>query len=187
MKNIFKFLSTYKVAIGCISFIFLVIWGNYLLQKQANNPQITPGASFQSLTPGISTRNDVESKLGNPVSINNKGSQTLAEYDDSNDARNHEVVYEANTPIFIKEIVSFGEEKKIETIKNEFGDATFVLYGPDSAVGFFLFAYPEKGIAYIGNPNTGDILEVWYYPSTTYQTFKNLWARGYGEELQATQ
>ena len=57
-----------------------------------------------------------------------------------------------------------------------------MLYGPDSVNGYYLFVYPTGGIAYLGNPITKSLLEIWRFIPTDINTLINNWAQNYSIE-----
>lgn len=46
------------------------------------------------------------------------------------------------------------------------------------------YAYPRKGITFIGNPFTNEVYEIHLYPSTTIEEYRRLYGQDINEELQ---
>jgi hypothetical protein len=83
----------------------------------------------------------------------------------------------------IREPVAYTENRNVNEIKSKYGDADKVLFGEESVNGNHLFVYLEKGIAYIGNPDTGTLTEIWRFsPVPNIDTFIETWAQNYSEE-----
>ena len=162
---------------------------NLFLKEKPNDKESLPPksnqANYQSLTPGTSTKEDVLDKLGKPVAEEENGG--ILNYSSSSSERPHQVVLEENNIKLIKEIVTLRDEKKTIDIQNVYGKPKNVLYGDRSSAGFHLFIYPENGIAYIGQAESGLLLEVWYFPPTTFELFKTTYASEYSLTLQQSQ
>ena len=175
---------------GLAVLVLLFVVGLYLLfQKTSSLPPTTiPDISFKSLIPGKSTKNEIVEILGTPkkesVSGNNN---TLLEYDSDSAVYNNQITLSGDVVDIIKEVVTLKNPKYAQDIKKVRGDPKYFLYGSDSYAGFNLYIYPEDGIAYLGNPHTGLLLEIWYFPSTTFDLFKEKYATDYSETLEERQ
>jgi len=144
-------------------------------------PTFTPErqATWDSLIPGKSSKNNVVEKLGAPVEESDSEGVTKVLYRSKSPTRNHEAHYINNVLTLLKRVVTLKEETKPSTIEREYGIAPTTLYGPDSNSGINLYAYPEYGIAYLGNPVDNTVMEVWYFPATTEDDFIQSYAKGY--------
>jgi hypothetical protein len=167
-----------------IAFTALVIF----ISQRSRDVDLTPppsaGASYKSITPGESTREGVLDELGSP--INSPESNTLM-YESTNPNLSNEINLTEDRVTLIKEIVSPSDNKTTEDVTTVYGESPHVLYGPDSTFGFYLYIYPDKGIAYLGHFDEPVLLEIWYFPPTTYNNFKNTWAKQYSETLNPQQ
>ena len=134
------------------------------------------GAIYSSITPGKSTKNEVEERLGSPTSVLPKGELIVSNYVTISERYPNQVIYEDQVVQFIREIINYTNNRKVEDIKKEYGEPEIKLYGTESGIGFNLYAYPQKGIAYVGNEKTGYLSEVWYFKPTTSEEFKSTWA-----------
>lgn len=164
--------------------LFLVAAGIYLLsqKKKAPLPVSAPGpqqATWNGLVPGISSKEEAIQKLGKPEAEVG----TLLEFDSSSPTRNHLVSLDGNTVSLIKEVVSSKDAVKISDLTSKYGAAPDVLYGPDAENGYYLFVYAQSGIAYLGNPASENLLEVWYFPATTFEDFIVRWGSAYSKNL----
>ena len=189
--KIIEFIKKRKLIL--ILVLVLTAWiANSILSRIPERPQGPgePGVSYRNLVPGVSSRSDVIEKMGNPVDQAAKGEEILLSFKSTSPTRTHEAIVDSgNTLSFIKEIVSVNDDKHIADITSQHGEAPHPLYGPHSINGFDLFVYPDKGLAYIGNPygTQGTILEIWYFPPTTIENFKSTWAPGYSNTYQPSQ
>jgi hypothetical protein len=136
---------------------------------------------YKNLKLGISTKDDVIKNIGEPLYINRRVNQEILNYESNNPNFNNEILVKDNKVTFIREVVTQEDQKTISSITNKYGRPEKVLYGPRSGVGFYLYVYPEKGIAYIGHDKSGILLEIWYFVPTTYESFIINYARDYSE------
>lgn len=178
-----------KLALIVIVITILVIGVLYVYisnkeNKQNSEPLPQTGASYLKLLPGKSSKQDAIATLGTPL---NDPSSTTLEFKSSNPNLPDEVTTDGQTVLFIKEIVTKEDQKTAEDIKKNFGEAPYVLYGSDSANGFNLYVYPEKGIAYIGHAKDPIVLEIWYFTPTTIGNFQKNWATNYSATYSPVQ
>lgn len=138
----------------------------------------TSGASYKSLTPGVSSKEDAIKLLGTP--LNSSTSDTL-DFKSNNPNLPNQVDTSNDKVSLIKEIVTVSDKKTTTDITGQYGIAPSVLYGPDSVNGFNLYVYPDKGIAYIGHIKEPIVLEIWYFQPTTLENFISKWAPNYSE------
>lgn len=132
--------------------------------------------SFFNLVPGQSTRDDVFNTLGPPLSTTTFNGLPQENYQSNSQVHPHEVVYRDNKVVFIREIITNQNEKTLTDIRNEFGIAPYSLYSQEYGISFPLLVYPDNGLAAIGNLDTGDLLEIWYFEPTTFEEFRAQWA-----------
>lgn len=182
MKKAFSFLWKYKLVTFPLLLIAIIVFF-LLLPKEGPEKVVPQGATWEEITPGETTKEGVVKILGEPLEEKDENGKTVSFFKSTSPTRNHEILFEEQIVSFSKEIVTLQDEKEIEDIKTLHGTTDNVLYGPDSYNGYFLFVYPEKGIAYLGNPGTGDLLEVWYFIPNSMDEFRSLYAPGYQTEL----
>ena len=168
---------TFFILLSLISIIFIIISA----QKNKNPaPIATPpseASQWGQITPGQSTEADVTKILGKAKSING----TTQSYNSANSTRDNQVVYRNGIVDFSKETISYTEGKTTDEITAKYGVAQNMLYGQDSVNGFYLFVYPSDGIAYLGNPVTKSLLEIWHFTPTDIDTFITKWGEGYSK------
>lgn len=166
--------------------IILVLLGAIIIFSAflSSPKKATPAPSvinFDSITPGKSTPDDVKKILGDPLKETQGNGFNLFDYKSTSPTRNNQVYYTNGTAQLIKEIVSYKDPKQISDVTKKYGSPTDILYGPDSPGGFYLFVNSEKGIAYLGNPNSGTLLEIWYFTPSDLETFIKTWATNYSK------
>ena len=148
--------------------------------KTSPLPQSLPKktASFQSIIPGSTTEKQVLEKLGKPI---NNPSADVLKYQSNNPNLPHEIIFDNEKVSFIKEIVSPDDQKTTDEIKEKYGLAPYVLYGPDAIHGFNLYVYPNKGLAYLGHFKEPILLEIWYFSPTSFEDFQKKFAPQYSQ------
>jgi len=158
---------------------FIVVIYLFLNAKSRNNQQITNPVKqlfIKNIIPGITTKEEIIQGFGDPIASN----EGTLEYKSKSPVRNNEIKIQSDKVLFVKEIISYGDKISFNSETNQYSDIKF-LYGPDAVNGYLLYCIPEKGIAYLANPNSDAILEIWHYPATTFTDFKNTWAKDYSE------
>ena len=162
-------------------FSLLFIFGQISNNKTPTpTPQNLNQATYNSITPGVSTKDDVTGKLGKPINTD----PNLLEFKSLNPNINNQVNIDQGKVSLIKEIITLSDARRTTDITKTYGLAQKILYGPDAGAGFYLFVYPENGIAYIGHPEAGLLLEIWYFPPTNLSNFKASYADNYSESYQ---
>jgi len=173
--NLFK--SRYgKILLILLVFVFAFLYIKGQLNKSAKISIPKTGASYKTLTPGISSKSDAIKEFGAP--INGEGSSALL-FGSDNPNFPHQVALQEDKVEFIKQIITAKDKENANEIKALYGDPPYILYGEYSASGFNLYVYPDKGIAYIGHPKEGILLEIWYFTPTTIEDFRSKWAKNY--------
>lgn len=179
MKNLLKNKKTIILialaALCIISIIFIVSSANKNTTHPQNTPQTSAIASWNDLIPGVSSQENVVNELGQPKAVD--GNTLL--FNSKSVTKDNQVVIEGGTAVFFKVDIAPTEKRTSDEIASKYGVAQKTLYGPDSVNGFYLFVYPSNGIAYVGNPNTKDITEIWYFKPTTINDFMDKWAEDY--------
>lgn len=187
-KKIFnkKFIYFFLISLSLMSTIFVItkIYKNSLVShKTPTSPPSNNQAAYQKIVPGVSSKNDVISLLGEPLTEE----ENTIEYKSSSPNFNHQITLDQEKVSFIKEIITLKEKKSSKDITNVYGVPKKMLFGPDAAAGFYLFVYPENGIAYVGHPESGLLLEIWYFPPTNMEDFISKYTQGYSETRQIIQ
>ncbi|KKS96218.1 MAG: hypothetical protein UV71_C0001G0092 [Microgenomates group bacterium GW2011_GWC1_43_13] len=188
MKTKYKkiLIPLFLISVISIGYIILVSLPKGNLQKKTSSIPKT-GASYNDLTPGVSTIDDVQKTLGTPVKETQNDAVTLLEYESSNPNFNNEFNLRSGVLYFVKQQVTESDKISITNINEKYGSYEYVLYGPLSTSSFNLYVYPNKGVAYVGNQYSGIVFEIWYFPPTTIEDFKTQYASDYTETLRPSQ
>jgi len=163
--------------------LFLSVFIYMRVSKQlSTKTQKEAKVTFEQIIKDLPDESSLSKLIGEPKDIGSKDDTKIYYFDSSNPNKNNEVVYKNDKLILTREIVAPKDNKNSSEITIKYGATNNVLYGPDAAAGFYLFVYPDKGIAFVGNPNSGDMLEKWYFEPTTIEEFKKLFATEYSDE-----
>ncbi len=182
------FIKKHKLLVLVFIVILIVVFVLFNFKSIPGKPTPTLSPVQQSLfwdnfKPGNTQKSDVISALGKSISEKKVNGQTVDDFKSNSPTRNHEVFFDKNTSVFFRQIVAYGEKLTVSNLLLKYGTAPNILYGPDSSAGFYLFVYPDKGVAYLGNETSGTVLEIWYFkPINTFQEFVNEinnWIPGY--------
>lgn len=178
-KNKKKVIIVILVGFSILSLLF--IFGQVLKNKTGTAPpKNLSQATFDSITPGVSTTDEVTNKFGKPI---NEDPNSL-EFKSLSPNRNNQVNINQGVVSLVKEIITLQDTRRITDITKVYGLAQKILYGPDAGAGFYLFVYPINGLAYVGHPESGLLLEIWYFPPTDLAGFETNYAKGYSESYQ---
>jgi len=173
------------LVIAAFSLISLGYIVYILISGKGNDAQKTKipetGASYDSLTPGVSTEDDVITRLGEAVKKSTTGTTTTLEYKSNNPNFNNQFSVDSGKLTLVKQIVSTKDNITISDLNQKYGNYENVLYKSSSYSGFNLYIYPDKGIAYIGHQGSGIVLEIWYFKPMTFSEFKTNLGQAFSE------
>ncbi len=177
VKTILDFAKAHKklTTIVLVFVVLILILFLYTSPGQTNKtqtPSTTGTASWTGIIPGQTTKKDVDKILGNPLITNGDTS----DYKSSSQTQNNRVTYENGKVVFIKHIITNADNPTTAQVTNDFGTSATRLYGPESSAGIYLFVYPDRGIAYLGNPQQKFLFEVWYFEPMGINDFIAKWA-----------
>lgn len=180
MINFLEIIKNKRVLISIVAVALMVFFVFYLFSKNkgAGGSVAVPtrhGEAWSEILPGKSTKEDVVKKLGEPIST----TENSLLYKSTSATRNNQITLNANQVELVKQMVTPQDKITTQTLIQKYGIGTNVLYGPDSPNGINLFVYVNRGFAYLGNPITESVIEIWYYPPTTLENFNNKYAQEY--------
>lgn len=180
------------LAIILVFFVILALVIIKFVPKNKNSvptPTVIPFSKveYKELIIGSSTKEETYQKLGSPISEEDINGDRIIQFKSNNPNYNNELTFKSDKLSFVKEIISPTDLINVSDIEQKYGNYTKVFYGPSSGLGFDLYSYPEQGIAYIGNQYIGDVIEIWYFPPTNTQSFKDIYATEYSETRQPIQ
>lgn len=185
IKNIFKnkYFRLSLILIGILVVSFLII--NRKPSQPVPKPTTTPiattrpteGLKPENISPGNSTLEDLKRVFGEPQG--QIGNSYL--FKSVSPTRSNEAVLSDGRLTFFREVMGPNKERTIDELQRLYGQEDKILYNEFSGGGYNLYAYPQKGVAYVGKPKADVLLEVWYFIPTTYESFKETFAPDYSE------
>lgn len=176
-----KFIS--KVIGGKNKYLYLFGFFGFLLLVSAVLRALTPSIgtsenSWQELTPGRSSINDVRKKLGDPQNVVSYGGYSVLEYDSSFPTMPNEVaVDDDNQIIFIKEHLTYDENHKIDQYLAQYQESDLELYAPMVSEAVKAYVFLEEGLVVISHLQNGAVEQKWYFVPTDKQTFIKSWEK----------
>lgn len=188
MNNLLTVIKKYRVPIILFSLmviVILIIVLSFTSKRTSPSTTAYPSATPESTPPPVpegpwGKLDDLTKKLGSPIDQPDTSTKSgQYRYKSSTQNRPNEVIYQSNVPVFYKEMVTKSDNKTAKSITQKYGTPEIRLYGPESDIGFYLYAYPSKGIAYVGSIFDDIVTEVWYFSPTDLNTFMSTWAKEY--------
>ena len=130
--------------------------------------------SWNGLTPGVSTIDDVNRQLGNPTETIVDGDNTLLKYKSkNNEFRKDTAVINNNNLVVVKEEVIGKEKGNLKDYTKRYGQANFSGYGDYYEAGFTTYVFSNVGLAVIASPVDGTILQLWHFKPMMIEEFKS--------------
>lgn len=183
-----KFVILVLILISIFSVFY--IYSNIETKKPISNQNNTTNnkiSSYKEIVPGNTfNENEINEKLGVPISTINIEDIKVSDYKSTNEYRNHQIEIENGSIKFIREVVNLVDNKTADDIRKIYGIAPYILYEKSPSSFFDLYVYPNNGIAYIGHSD-GTILEIWYYKPTDIETFISNFASNYQKDIYIEQ
>lgn len=139
-------------------------------------PRPPVGISWRGIVPGETQELELKSKLGEPENVSKQGSQTVFSFG-SETGPAERIISENNTVGIIK--THYFEGRSLDSFLEENGKPDGEFWGEYKTVGFKTYVFLKNGIALVANPNSGIVVQVWYFKPTTMTEFLSRW----GQEL----
>lgn len=162
--------ETLLIFLGLISTtLFFAAIYSFTHKKTPQNQ--TPQIAWQDdIRAGVTTRNELESKLGPPLKSQAiENGQTLV-YPSTNEVRPHEVDITGNTISTIKEQVIADEKGSLPGYIQKYGQPEQIIYGKHDTIAPGHF-WGQNGLLIFANDHDGTIIEIWYFKPTTIGNF----------------
>lgn len=179
----------YFLAIGIIIILLVIIIESLPRQNsiQFNSPEPTTQRqySWNTITPGITSEDEAKNVLGQPTDFIDSSENKRVLFFKSSNPNIDNTLFSIDGKVELIIEANMTDGKKIWDLAQEYGQPTAKLYGEISESGYFLYATPKKGIAYLANPIAGNVFEIWHYqPLNTVEEFLVKWANSYSTEQQ---
>lgn len=163
--------------------LYLLAFLGFLLLASAVLQVLTPdvivtGNAWQELTPGKSSINDVQKKLGEPKNIARYRSYSVLEYDSPFPTMPHEVAIDKNNQvIFIKEYLVYDKSHKLSQYLDKYGQADLNLYAPMISGAVKAHVFLKEGLVIIAHLQDESVEQKWYFIPTNQETFVKSWEK----------
>jgi hypothetical protein len=179
-----KRLIIFVAILSLISIVYVVF--NVFSSKKTSLPTQNRETSnvpvdLSKILPGTTTRQEVVGNLGEPNKTTKTANSETLYYNSTGKTRDSQITIENGIVVLVKEMVSYLDPKKASDVSKPYGVAIYSLFGPDSAGGNKLYVYPDKGVAYLGDPKFDTLEEIWYFTPTSIENFMQKWASNYSE------
>jgi hypothetical protein len=137
--------------------------------------------TWNAVTPGLSTLQDVQSKLGAPESVQKIDQGTQLNYKSIYPTQPNQVIANAEGKvIFIKENVDYNNKENLSTYIEKFGQPDFALFTPDGPLKSHVFL--TKGIVIVAHLKDNSVEQKWFFEPTTKETFLQSWGKDLSDE-----
>ena len=144
---------------------------------------VSQSNTWKEIVPQVSTSKDLQKILGQPIDIQKE--KDLVVYFYPSETENWPTkIYVSETTQKVTLIKRFfpSPSETYQSFISQFGPPDKELFGPHQGAGFSVFVFLKKGVAIVANPNSGMILEIWYFSPTTLEDFLSSW----GKDLTST-
>jgi len=147
-----------------LSFLATILAFLKLLLHFTSIPETTKN-TWNNISPGLTTKADLEKIIGKSTPWKQEGDFSIFLYPSENQNWPTEIYFsqKAKKVELIKEYFP-KENKNYQNFINLYGQPDKELFGPHQGAGFSVFVFLKRGVAIVANPESGLILEVWYFP-----------------------
>lgn len=191
MRRYLDWIKQHKTLVFSLAGLTLLLIVVFFAQRAKNaslaivaptpTPVVTPPPPVKADWGELS---NIVKSFGTPLTTSTEPNRTDTFKSDSLN-RNNTVIYQQNVPVFALQVVTSQDKMTISTVQNKYGDPTVTLFSPASSdTDVYLYAYPEKGIAYQANAHSGVLYEVWYFRPMTEKELQQTWAKDFSNSLQ---
>lgn len=133
--------------------------------------------SWKGVTPGYSTLQEAEQKLGPPIKTEQTDQGTQASYTSVFPAQpNFLVADKQNTVQFIKEQVLQEEGGVIDDYIHQFGQPDLTLIDKDTGEADRAYVFLKQGVVIVAHI-AGPVEQRWYFNPTDKETFLSSWGK----------
>lgn len=161
----------------------LIGMGSLIVILSALQSLIPSSASWNSITPGKTSLEELKKKLGTPFSEKDHGDTTFLEYASDFPVYPNEVMVQKNTVSFIKEWVPASANKSLGDYIKIYGEPEFTTIVKETYESHTLHVFASKGVAVNAHNQTKQVFHVWYFPPTTQEKFLSI----FSEQLETQQ
>ncbi len=160
------------LTLGTLSvFIFII---SYVSHQSPAPKTVSSSTSWQGVSPGITTKSQLETILGKPIKSETKDNKVIYYYQSSNQYRPNTIDLANDKVTLIKEQIIGPNRPNLQDYITKYGQSEGLLYGQYGAIAPGSFWGPQGLLVFAGQ-NDGSILEIWYFPPISLNQFLNLY------------
>lgn len=175
-KNLLK---QYWFAIFLLT-AFVLLTLSTIFKMITPQPTIVQENSWNEITPGHSTAQDLVEYLGEPISSSESKYGTILEYKSLfPSAPNQVVVDQTGTVTFIKEFLDYDENHTLSKYADIYGDPDLILNDLEGRMSLKTYVFLDEGLVIKAHELDNTVQEKWYFEPTDQNSFLNSW----GENL----
>ena len=169
-RNWFLILLAFAATVIVLAKIFLT-----KPQETVQAPTTPPAPTWNEITPGTTTIEQVRQKLGEPKTVVPEGDYLKFLYPSQSDGPEHEVLFSGTSAVLIKDrILGNGN---IASFRQKYGPSEREFWGEHKSVGFKTYVWAARGIVVVAHENSGLIYESWYFTPQTMEQFLVVWGK----------
>ncbi len=140
--------------------------------------------TWKGITPGKSSLQDIQQKLGPPINQRQTGDGLKLEYQSTYPTLPNEVVVQngSTTVTFIKEYVDFKANEKLSDYVEAHGKYDLDLFDEESGFATRAYVFLDEGVVILAHVKDGSIEQKWYFQPTTEELFMQSWGKNLNED-----
>lgn len=169
----------YVFVIGFLGLMLIIAQIIKLLTPQVPIQENT----WNNITPGYSTIQNVTELLGQPIGQEQTDSGTIYLYESEFPTIPTEINTNQDQKVtFIKQRVSYNPDSTLQKAEEQYGKYDLELNVPESHGAVSAYVFLQKGVTIIAHIGDGSIEQVWYFEPTTEEAFMNSWGKDLSTE-----
>lgn len=150
-------------------------------QETVQTPTPPPTPSWNEITPGNTTTEQVRQRLGDPKTVVPEGDYLKFLYPSQSDGPEHEIFLEGTTVALVKDrILGNGN---IASFRQKYGLSEKEFWGEHKSVGFKTYVWAMRGVVVVAHTDSGLIYESWYFKPQTMEQFLATWGKDLSVEF----
>lgn len=132
--------------------------------------------TWEQLSPGMSTKDEVISALGEPQAVEMSEEGEILEYPTQNEAMSNYVVVKDGVVQYTSMIVPADERESLAEAIQKYGEPGKVTYS-HFMHGAKTYVYATQGVTLIVNEGAGVVYEKQYYPPMSLDEYMRTWGK----------
>lgn len=147
-------------------------------------PENAPN-SWQGVVPGYSKLDSAVDTFGQPIGSRRVSAGTEYSFTSPIQVFPHQVVTDdQGTITFMKEYLSYKDERNLSEYTEKYGPADLVLKDEGSRDSLDAHVFLDEGLVILAHVADGAVEQIWYFEPTTAETFLASWGKNLTPEAQ---